>query len=1163
MATSTRNSSRSGRGATGGRKPARRKSSKRRAYENRRDVQGLALIALGVLFGLALYTGATGLFGEWMATASGVLFGLVRYLGPPALMAGGFQLLRSYNTRSRRRKHKTDYTQWLAWGSLVVAVFCLLDLLGGQPHWGSSAEDLSRSGGWVGVAIGGTIDRYLGDVGEIVVTLTMIMVAAVLLTSISLGPAADTLAERFALIWDRGRERVRERFRDRDWLKRDDDDRIGSLTEQRPPGLDTVFDDDAAARAAGEQADIYIDFRGSRRSVDPSGKTDDDTVVVGALDDDYEDEHGQRNDERDEPELVGAAPAPFIDVPVPATVEAVSWAIPQPPDGTWHLPSLDLLYRTEAQDVDRASVERTGRQLEHALAEHGVETRLIGVVVGPTVSRFELELGPGVKVARVTSLHKDIAYAMATPDVRILAPIPGKQAIGVEVPNVRRQIITVGDLLLSEEAATSTHPLDVTLGRDITGRTIMVNLAAMPHLLVAGQTGAGKSSSINSMLTSILMRSTPDQVRLILVDPKRVELTQYERLPHLLTEVVIDPKKAANALAWAVREMERRYDVLSEVGVRDLDGYNRAVEEGRLDSIPGPDGTPMECRKLSYILVVLDELADLMMVAARDVEESICRLAQKARAVGIHLVIATQRPSTNVITGLIKANVPARLSFAVSSLTDSRVILDQPGAERLVGRGDGLLNDGTTSSPTRFQGAWVTEEEVSAIVEHWIEQAPEVTYDSRVLGDDGSAEAAAFIPGGSTGDESDDDLLLQAMELVVRSQLGSTSMLQRKLRVGFARAGRLMDLLEERGVVGPSVGSKAREVLMTAEDLDAGRWPKGVAPPAVDANQPGPIGPVMSGGSAVAAAAPIPSRAPDDGSSALPAGGRNRNAGQLGEAGGGDGVDTGPHPPSGDWPSQPAANPYESPAVPTRKDKPSASARVADSTPLMTQPDVDEGRKRRRTLADIPNPEPIRVPNAAELRARRRSGSTGFDSSIGPDPELGLEPETAGSVGVLERTGEVDGVDVDDNAGSDVATRAGEVSAEPQVLEPVDLETDFTADLELDDPLGVDTKPGRPTLRVVKDPDLERLEPEPEPFDIDEAHPVDDELDPEVHDDDDIFDPDAEEDEPDDIVASVDADDWADEFDDFDDELDGEFDGEFDGDVDSALAPPPGYGSRE
>ena len=519
-----------------------------------------------------------------------------------------------------------------------------------------------------------------------------------------------------------------------------------------------------------------------------------------------------------------------------STVADIAALRPTPARGDWVLPDMNILSQSEGQDVDRASVERTGRQLEHALAEHGVETRLVGVVVGPTVSRFELELGPGVKVNRVTSLHKDIAYAMATPDVRILAPIPGKQAIGVEVPNVRRQMITVGDLLFSEEAANATHPLEVTLGRDITGKTVMANLAKMPHLLVAGQTGSGKSSCINSMLTSILMRSTPDEVRLILVDPKRVELTQYERLPHLLTEVVTDPKKAANALAWGVREMERRYDLLSDVGVRDLDGYNKGVEDGRFPAVPTADGEK-EREKLSYIVIILDELADLMMVAARDVEESICRIAQKARAVGIHLVIATQRPSTNVITGLIKANVPARLAFAVSSLTDSRVVLDQQGAERLVGRGDGLLLDGSTSTPARFQGAWVTEAEVETIVEHWRKQAPEVLFDSRVLGEEVS-ESAAMIPGGTTGDDDDDELVLQAMELIVRSQLGSTSMLQRKLRVGFARAGRLMDILEERGVVGPSIGSKARVMMMTPDDLDAGRWPAAMRAPAAPAAAP-------------------------------------------------------------------------------------------------------------------------------------------------------------------------------------------------------------------------------------------------------------------------------------------------------------------------------------
>jgi DNA segregation ATPase FtsK/SpoIIIE, S-DNA-T family len=444
-----------------------------------------------------------------------------------------------------------------------------------------------------------------------------------------------------------------------------------------------------------------------------------------------------------------------------------------------------------------------------------VETRLVGMVVGPTVTRYELELGPGVKVAKVTSLHKDIAYAMASPDVRILAPIPGRQAIGVEVPNVKRQVVALGDILASEEARRAKHPLEVAIGRDINGRAILANLARMPHLLIAGATGAGKSSCINSLITSILMRSTPDQVRLILIDPKRVELGQYNRLPHLLTQVVTNPKKAANALSWAVREMERRYDLLSEVGFRDIDGYNTAFDRGELQA-DSEDAPSYE--RLPYILVVVDELNDLMMVAARDVEESICRIAQMARAVGIHLVIATQRPSVNVITGVIKANVPARLAFAVSSLADSRVILDQGGAERLVGKGDMLLLGPSSSVPQRIQGAWVTENEVRGVVGHWRRQSPDVAYDDGVQGADDAEMSSGS--GGGDGSGDDDDLLAQAMELIVRSQLGSTSMLQRKLRVGFARAGRLMDLLEQRGVVGPSEGSKARAVLMTPEELD-------------------------------------------------------------------------------------------------------------------------------------------------------------------------------------------------------------------------------------------------------------------------------------------------------------------------------------------------------
>jgi S-DNA-T family DNA segregation ATPase FtsK/SpoIIIE len=461
-----------------------------------------------------------------------------------------------------------------------------------------------------------------------------------------------------------------------------------------------------------------------------------------------------------------------------------------------------------------------------------VDTQLLGFTVGPTVTRFELELGPGVKVARVTSLAKDIAYAMASPDVRILAPIPGRSAIGVEVPNQKRALVALGDLLASPEAAKATHPLDVALGRDIAGRAVFVNLAEMPHVLISGATGAGKSSCINALITSIAMRATPDQVRLILVDPKRVELGQYNDLPHLLGPVVVDPKKAAGALNWAVKEMERRYDMLAEHGVRDLAGYNEALARGDLVRPGGPSvkevvsetvarvqGTDPDVEPdegpepLPFIVVVVDELNDLMMVAARDVEESVVRIAQMARAVGIHLVLATQRPSVDVITGVIKANIPSRMAFAVSSLADSRVILDQQGAERLIGKGDMLLLTASSNVPRRIQSPWVSEEEVRGVVAAWRRQG---RVEEPVVSSEFTASAG---PRGSTGDEDDDELLRQARILVVTSGLGSTSMLQRKLRVGFARAGRLMDLLEIEGTVGPSEGSKARAVLIHPDEL--------------------------------------------------------------------------------------------------------------------------------------------------------------------------------------------------------------------------------------------------------------------------------------------------------------------------------------------------------
>ncbi len=495
-----------------------------------------------------------------------------------------------------------------------------------------------------------------------------------------------------------------------------------------------------------------------------------------------------------------ARPAPAKKPAKPKPVTA--------PIGGYQLPPLDLLDFGGGEEQNRRILEDTANQLEDTLRQHGVDARLTKIVPGPTVTRYEIELAPGVKVNRVSNLAHDIAYALATPDVRLLVPIPGKSAIGVEVPNRRRRLVSLGDILRSDEAARATHPLTVGLGMDISGRPVMLNLAELPHVLIAGATGAGKSSCINSIVTSLLMRTTPDDVRLIMVDPKRVELGQYNGVPHLLTRVIVNPKKAADALKWAVAEMDRRYDLLADAGVRDIIGYREKLDAGGLDTD--------QFDRFPYIVVVVDELNDLMMVAGREVEEAIVRIAQMARAVGIHLVIATQRPSVDVITGVIKANIPSRLAFSVASQTDSRVIIDGAGAEKLVGMGDMLVVTAKEPRPQRIQGAWVREDEIQAVVA-WVKAQREAQYrDKEVL------EAAAAAAAAKADELEDEDaaLVRQAMELVVRSQLGSTSMLQRKLRIGFARAGRIMDILEQRGVVGPSEGSKARAVLMTEDELD-------------------------------------------------------------------------------------------------------------------------------------------------------------------------------------------------------------------------------------------------------------------------------------------------------------------------------------------------------
>ena len=481
----------------------------------------------------------------------------------------------------------------------------------------------------------------------------------------------------------------------------------------------------------------------------------------------------------------------------------------------YELPPLDLLRLSPASGGNERDEEHQMAALERTFHTFGVPAHVVAAHRGPTVTLYEVEVEAGTKVNKVLSLADDIAYALATPDVRIIAPIPGKSAIGVEVPNKVRDFVMLGDILRSKTAAEDAHPLSVALGKDVHGRSQLVNLTSMPHLLIAGATGAGKSSLINSFVTSLLMRTDPDEVKLVLIDPKRVELTHFADLPHLLVPVIVHPKRAAEALSWVVREMEQRYELLAMVGVRDIDGYRVGLEEETLRIPPGKEDDVVD---VPYLLVVIDELADLMMVAPRDVEDAICRIAQMARAVGIHLVVATQRPSVDVVTGLIKANIPSRIALMTSSQADSRVILDMNGAEKLVGHGDLLFAPSSASKPARLQAAWVTEKEIQAVGE-WVRSQREVDYAMTVEGL-GKPPAETDEDGG-LGD--DDELLEQAAELVIRSQLGSTSMLQRKLKVGFARAGRLMDLLEERGIVGPSLGSKARDVLMTPDEWEESR----------------------------------------------------------------------------------------------------------------------------------------------------------------------------------------------------------------------------------------------------------------------------------------------------------------------------------------------------
>ena len=796
------------------------------------DLWGLAFLLVAILAGLGIYAQVIGPAGHVLRTGTADVLGLARYALPPAFaILGGYLIWRHQRSEPARVA--------IGLGLAVLATAGLVAVVAGKDTLNQPLRTMGQSGGFIGAAEGVPLRAGLAGWGAALVLGAVLLISFLIITATPVRAIAGKLrslgiglARAGRWCWSKGTGVFERR------------ERLASASRHPTAGppVAAVAPSQTPSPSTARPAP-YDAFASDAFASDAFGP--DDYGAAAGTEDEAE-EAARPSVHRDRPgggeaEITAAGQDGPRPGTAPVTVPLAGFTGPAPAHGgvsaqagetpgpeqlaidlgfpkyvapAWRLPPLPLLRRAKAAEIDRRQVEVLGQTLETALASHGVETRLVGATVGPSVTRYELELGPGVQVRKVTALQRDIAYAMAAAEVRILAPIPGRSAIGVEVPNRQRQTVALGDILSSPEAQAARHPLEVAAGRDIAGRPVLVNLAEMPHLLIAGATGSGKSSCINSMLTSVLMRATPEQVRMILVDPKRVELGQYSGLPHLLTAVVTNPKKAANALRWAVEEMEHRYDLLAELGMRDITGYNAAWDKGELGTELTADGPGQTYGRLPFILVVVDELNDLMMVAARDVEESICRIAQMARAVGIHLVLATQRPSVDVITGLIKANIPSRLAFAVSSLADSRVVLDQPGAERLIGKGDMLLLTASSSLARRLQGPWVDEEDVRKVVAHWRRQgAPNYVE---------GVEGAETTGGGGGDDSNDDDELLEAaMDLVVRSQLGSTSMLQRKLSVGFARAGRLMDMLEQRGVVGPSQGSKARAVLMTVEELEA------------------------------------------------------------------------------------------------------------------------------------------------------------------------------------------------------------------------------------------------------------------------------------------------------------------------------------------------------
>lgn len=735
--------------------------------EHRRDGAGLLMLGLAILIGVAVWAGSAGPVGKWLADAVRLFFGGLAVLLPLLLLYGAVRLMR----RAADPEHRGRTV--VGWTALIIATASLLHIAQ-QP-----GDDLAmdKAGGLLGYGVGALLERAVTAWVAVPLLVLLFVFGLLVITATPI----NKIPERVLLLVDvlLGRDTARSPLPSPDIdLELDDEDEADVPAPRKR----------SSRRRQGSLADIGL---APPDEEPPAVETPDDDIVHDVV-----------------PIPKSRKKPPPDHSPLPTRAEQLEITALE---GDYHLPPPSLLATGAPAKARSRANDEVMAALGVVFEQFNVDAIVTGFTRGPTVTRYEVEVGPGVKVERITQLSRNIAYAVKSADVRILSPIPGKSAVGVEIPNTDPEMVSLGDVLRSRAATSDHHPMLVALGKDIEGGFVVANLAKMPHILIAGATGAGKSSCLNSLLVSILTRATPDEVRLLLVDPKRVEMTAYEGIPHLVTPIVTNPKKAADALEWVVGEMDMRYDDLAANGVRHIDDFNRKVRSGE---ITAPPGSERELKPYPYLLVIVDELADLMMVAPRDVEDSVVRITQLARAAGIHLVLATQRPSVDVVTGLIKANVPSRLAFATSSLADSRVILDQPGAEKLLGRGDGLFLPMGASKPTRIQGAWVEEKEIAAVVKFCRDQR-EPEFREGVVDAPPSKKK-------QIDEEIGDDLalLLQAIELVVTSQFGSTSMLQRKLRVGFAKAGRLMDLMEQREIVGPSEGSKARDVLIKPDGLE-------------------------------------------------------------------------------------------------------------------------------------------------------------------------------------------------------------------------------------------------------------------------------------------------------------------------------------------------------